>query len=83
MFAAVLSGIAGVVTFAGPPLVSSVWFPAHQRATSTAIVSLFNYAGVAVAFVLGKIYGSTEQTYHWPFSIYSAQHINSRCAPLQ
>ena len=51
MIAAVLSGVAGVVTFAGPPLVSSVWFPAQQRAT--AIISLFNYAGVAISFVIG------------------------------
>lgn len=53
MIAAVLSGVAGVVTFAGPPLVSSVWFPAQQRATATAIISLFNYAGVAISFVIG------------------------------
>ena len=54
MGAAVLSGVAGVVTFAGPPLVSSVWFPAHQRATATALISLSNYAGVAVSFVIGE-----------------------------
>ncbi len=55
MTGAVLSGIAGVVTFAGPPLVSSVWFPADQRATATAILSLFNYAGVAFSFIIGRV----------------------------
>ena len=47
-------GMAGVYTFGGPPLVSAVWFPAHQRATATSILSLFNYAGVAASFVIGE-----------------------------
>jgi len=50
---AVLNGIAGTVPCAGPPLVASTWFPPRQRATATATASVFNYAGVAVAFVIG------------------------------
>ena len=51
---AILNGIAGTVFFAGPALLASVWFPLEQRATATAIGSFFNYAGVAVAFIVGK-----------------------------
>lgn len=51
--AAILNGIAGTAFFAGPPLLASVWFPMEQRATATAIGSFSNYAGVAVAFVVG------------------------------
>ncbi|VDI56415.1 MFS transporter, FLVCR family, disrupted in renal carcinoma protein 2 [Mytilus galloprovincialis] len=50
---AILNGIAGTVFFAGPALIASVWFPLDQRATATAIGSFFNYAGVAVGFVIG------------------------------
>ncbi|XP_069113459.1 solute carrier family 49 member 4 homolog isoform X2 [Argopecten irradians] len=50
---AVLNGIAGTVPFAGPPLLAALWFPPDQRATATATSSVFNYGGVAVAFILG------------------------------
>ena len=50
-----LNGVAGTVPFAGPALMSSVWFPPDQRATATAIASFFNYFGVAMAFIVGKI----------------------------
>ena len=54
MIASVLANVAGVLPFAGLPLVSSVWFPADQRATATAILSLCNYAGVTFSFILGN-----------------------------
>ena len=36
-----------------PPLVSSTWFPPHQRATATAISSLMSYVGISVSFGVG------------------------------
>lgn len=36
-----------------PPLVSSTWFPPHQRATATAISSLMSYVGISVSFSVG------------------------------
>ncbi|XP_061174557.1 solute carrier family 49 member 4 homolog [Saccostrea echinata] len=50
---AILNGIAGTVPFAGPAQVANTWFPPHQRTTATAIASIFNYGGVAMAFVIG------------------------------
>ncbi|XP_021361904.1 disrupted in renal carcinoma protein 2 homolog isoform X2 [Mizuhopecten yessoensis] len=50
---AVLNGVAGTVPFAGPPLLAALWFPPDQRATATATSSVFNYGGVAVAFIFG------------------------------
>ena len=37
----------------GPPLVSSTWFPPHQRATATAISSLMSYVGISISFAVG------------------------------
>ena len=51
---AVLVGAGGSVPFAGPPLLSSIWFPPDQRATATAGISFANYFGVAMAFIIGR-----------------------------
>jgi nitrate/nitrite transporter NarK len=50
---AILNGVAGTVPFAGPALVANTWFPPNQRTTATAILSIFNYGGLAMAFVIG------------------------------
>lgn len=50
---AVLNGSAGTVTFSAPALFSSIWFPRNQRATATAIMSMFNYIGVSASFIIG------------------------------
>ncbi len=52
--ASFLNGIAGTVTFGGPALFSSVWFPANQRTTATAIISMFNYLGGSASMIIGK-----------------------------
>ena len=39
---ALIFGIAAIVPFAGPSLVSAVWFPPDQRTTATALASTFN-----------------------------------------
>ncbi|XP_041372178.1 solute carrier family 49 member 4-like [Gigantopelta aegis] len=54
MIAQILNGISGTVALAGPPLVSATWFPSSQRATSTAISSIFSSFGVATSFLAGE-----------------------------
>ncbi|XP_015773085.1 PREDICTED: disrupted in renal carcinoma protein 2-like [Acropora digitifera] len=48
-----LNDLAAPVAMGGPPLVSSTWFPPHQRATATAISSLMSYVGISVSFGIG------------------------------
>ncbi|XP_041371757.1 solute carrier family 49 member 4-like isoform X2 [Gigantopelta aegis] len=55
MIAQILNGISGTVACAGPPLVSATWFPSNQRATSTAISSIFSYLGMAISFLVGPL----------------------------
>ena len=52
---ALIFGMAAIVPFAGPSLVSAVWFPLNQRTTATAIASIFNYFGFAFSFLLGPL----------------------------
>ena len=47
-------GLAGPVAFAAGPVLSSVWFPPHQRTTATAIATIAGFAGAAACFVVGK-----------------------------
>ncbi|XP_022344894.2 solute carrier family 49 member 4 homolog isoform X1 [Crassostrea virginica] len=51
---AVLNGIGGVVPFAGPSLVANTWFPLNERATATAITSVFMYLGIGISFIIGS-----------------------------
>ena len=48
-----LIDLAAPVAMGGPPLVSSTWFPPHQRATATAIASLMSYVGISISFGVG------------------------------
>ena len=52
---ALIFGTAAIVPFAGPSLVSAVWFPLNQRTTATAIASTFNFLGFAFSFLLGPL----------------------------
>ncbi|XP_041056646.1 solute carrier family 49 member 4 isoform X1 [Carcharodon carcharias] len=50
-----LNGFAGPVVINAPPFLSTTWFPPDQRATATAVASLFNYFGAACAFLVGPL----------------------------
>ena len=50
------NGMAGPVTQAGPPVLSSIWFPPHERTTATALSSLAGSMGIAVSFVIGPLF---------------------------
>ncbi|XP_071103141.1 solute carrier family 49 member 4 homolog [Haliotis cracherodii] len=53
--AAIVNGVAGTVPFAGPSLLSATWFPPKQRATATAVSSVFTYLGLSVSFITGPL----------------------------
>ena len=63
-FGQIIAGIAGPVAMAAPPLLSSTWFPPHQRTTATAISSIAGYVGTAFSFLIGPAFvddvGSTS-----------------------
>ncbi|XP_061172398.1 solute carrier family 49 member 4 homolog [Saccostrea echinata] len=52
-FSAILNGVCGTVPRAAPAQVANTWFPPNQRTSATAVVSVFCYLGVAMAFVIG------------------------------
>ena len=49
----ILNAAAGPVSMSVGPLVSAAWFPPEQRTTSTSIISVLNYGGCALMFVVG------------------------------
>ena len=49
-----LIGVGGSVPFGGVSLVAATWFPPGQRASATAIASVFSYVGVAASFIVGE-----------------------------
>ncbi|KAL8563241.1 hypothetical protein ACOMHN_065883 [Nucella lapillus] len=49
----ILIGIGGSVPFGGVSLLAATWFPPTQRATATAVSSIFSYLGVALSFIIG------------------------------
>uniref|UniRef100_A0A3Q2XBI6 Solute carrier family 49 member 4 n=1 Tax=Hippocampus comes TaxID=109280 RepID=A0A3Q2XBI6_HIPCM len=50
-----LNGLAGPTIMSAGPFLSTTWFAPDQRATATAVASLFSYLGGAAAFVLAAI----------------------------
>ena len=52
---AIFNSIGGPVAMALGPLISAVWFPPHQRTTSTAIASLACYVGTGLSFIIGPL----------------------------
>ena len=49
----------------GSPVISANWFPFDQRATATAIITVFGLSGTAFIFVVGEFnldkYGSEKE----------------------
>ncbi|KAF6733758.1 Disrupted in renal carcinoma-like protein 2 [Oryzias melastigma] len=50
-----LNGLAGPTTMSAGPYLSTTWFAPDQRATATAIASLFCYLGGAASFLVGPL----------------------------
>lgn len=46
-------GLGGPIGQSSATIISSTWFPPHQRTTATAIASLASYVGTAISFVIG------------------------------
>eukprot|EP00729_Bicosta_minor_P021567 gene21567-28272_t len=51
----VFNGVGGAICSVIPATLSATWFPVNERTTATAVMTLFNYAGVAISFVLGPL----------------------------
>ena len=51
MASMVFNGIAGTVETLSPPVLSALWFPAHERATATALMATANTLGTCVGFL--------------------------------
>ncbi len=47
--------LAGPFLVQGPPLVSVVWFPPHQRTTATAVATIAMELGHAMSFLFGPM----------------------------
>ncbi|XP_041858394.1 solute carrier family 49 member 4 [Melanotaenia boesemani] len=50
-----LNGLAGPTIMSAGPYLSTTWFAPDQRATATAVASLFSYLGSATSFVVGPL----------------------------
>ncbi|KAM6935036.1 solute carrier family 49 member 4 [Xenentodon cancila] len=50
-----LNGLAGPTIMSAGPFLSTTWFAPDQRATATAVASLFSYLGGATSFVVGPL----------------------------
>lgn len=50
-----LNGLAGPTIMSAGPYLSTTWFGPDQRATATAVASLFCYLGGAMSFVVGPL----------------------------
>ncbi|XP_013883957.1 solute carrier family 49 member 4 [Austrofundulus limnaeus] len=50
-----LNGLAGPTIMSAGPFLSTTWFAPDQRATATAVASLFSYLGGAASFLVGPL----------------------------
>ncbi|KAG7220313.1 hypothetical protein INR49_010147 [Caranx melampygus] len=50
-----LNGLAGPTIMSAGPYLSTTWFAPDQRATATAVASLFSYLGGATSFIVGPL----------------------------
>ncbi|XP_070832744.1 solute carrier family 49 member 4 [Chaetodon trifascialis] len=50
-----LNGLAGPTIMSAGPFLSTTWFGPDQRATATAVATLFSYLGGAASFVIGPL----------------------------
>lgn len=50
-----LNGLGGPTIMSAGPYLSTTWFAPDQRATATAVASLFSYLGGAASFLVGPL----------------------------
>lgn len=50
-----LNGLAGPTIMSAGPFLSTTWFGPDQRATATAVATLFSYLGGAASFLVGPL----------------------------
>lgn len=49
-------GVGGPIAMGLPPVLSSTWFPPHERTTATSITLIFNYGLLAASFLIGPYF---------------------------
>ncbi|XP_074514061.1 solute carrier family 49 member 4 [Sebastes fasciatus] len=59
-----LNGLAGPTMMSAGPYLSTTWFAPDQRATATAVATLFSYLGSAASFVVGPLVVPTPGPNH-------------------
>ena len=68
----------GPIAMSIPPVVSATFFPTEQRTHATAIMSVSNYVGVALSFVVGPaIVDNSNDVEHKVFVYIAAQTVVS------
>lgn len=77
-----LNGLAGPTIMSAGPYLSTTWFAPDQRATATAVASLFGYLGAATSFVVGPMVvpapNNTQHTVFWTAGTGSDTTIKDR-----
>lgn len=77
-----LNGLAGPTIMSAGPYLSTTWFAPDQRATATAVASLFCYLGSAASFVVGPLVvpfpNNTQHTMLWMAGTGSVTTIKDR-----
>lgn len=77
-----LNGLAGPTIMSAGPYLSTTWFAPDQRATATAVASLFGYLGAALSFVVGPLVvpapNNTQHTTFWSAGAGSDTTIKDR-----
>jgi len=49
----IVNGVAVIVVYSGPPLLSCTWFPASERTTATSVSTSLLYLGIAAGSIVG------------------------------
>lgn len=77
-----LNGLAGPTIMSAGPYLSTTWFAPDQRATATAVASLFGYLGAAASFVVGPLVvpapNNTQHSTFWTAGVGSDTTIRDR-----
>ncbi|XP_070174138.1 solute carrier family 49 member 4 homolog [Littorina saxatilis] len=77
----ILIGVGGSVPFSGVSLIAATWFCPNERATATAIASIFSYVGVSASFIVGPLLvpalPNTTETGSWNISLNSESNFTN------
>ncbi|XP_039280536.1 solute carrier family 49 member 4 isoform X3 [Nilaparvata lugens] len=61
----ILNGIGGVIFGPAVVLLSSTWFPAHERTSATGLMSAMSYFGMAASYMIGPTFVTPSKYASW------------------